>query len=175
MMMVLIIFVINIVYVTLSTIRLILTLKGYRYLAALISMIEIVVYVVGLGLVLDRLDEIENLVAYALGFASGVVIGSKIEDKLALGYIMVNVISLDENNDLADKLRDDGYGVTVLDARGREGARLAMQILSPRKKELQLFARIKEIDSKAFIIAYEPKTIHGGFWVKRVRKGKLFK
>ncbi|MGB2992892.1 MAG: DUF2179 domain-containing protein, partial [Paenisporosarcina sp.] len=25
------------------------------------------------------------------------------------------------------------------------------------------------------IIAYEPKTIHGGFWVKTVRKGKLFK
>lgn len=23
--------------------------------------------------------------------------------------------------------------------------------------------------------AYEPNTIHGGFWVKTVRKGKLFK
>ncbi len=34
---------------------------------------------------------------------------------------------------------------------------------------------IKEIDPKAFVVSHEPKTIHGGFWVKTVRKGKLFK
>ena len=50
-----------------------------------------------------------------------------------------------------------------------------MQILTPRKYELKLYTTIKEIDPKAFIIAYEARTIHGGFWVKTVRKGKLFK
>lgn len=79
--MVLTIFVINIVYVTLSTTRMILTLKGYRYIAAFMSIVEVTVYVVGLGLVLDNLDAIQNLVAYALGFGTGIIVGSKLEEK----------------------------------------------------------------------------------------------
>ncbi|WP_192892981.1 DUF2179 domain-containing protein [Planococcus salinus] len=173
--MVIIIFSINIVYVSFFTVRMIMTLKGYRYLAALVSMIEIVIYIVGLGLVLDNLDQIQNLIAYALGYGSGVIIGTKIEEKMALGYITVNVITIDESDYLPRKLREKGYGVTDWDANGMDGGRQAMQILTPRKMELQLYQTIKEIDPKAFIIAYEPKTIHGGFWVKAVRKGKLMK
>ena len=66
-----IIFLINIVYVTFFTMRMILTLKGYRYIAACVSMVEVVVYVLGLGLVLDNLNEIQNLIAYAVGYGLG--------------------------------------------------------------------------------------------------------
>ncbi|SDR11736.1 Uncharacterized protein YebE, UPF0316 family [Virgibacillus subterraneus] len=172
--MVAIILIINIVYVSLSTIRMILTLKGRRYIAAFVSMFEVVIYVVGLGLVLDNLNEIQNLIAYALGFGIGVIVGTKIEEKLALGYITVNVISSDPNIEFTRKLRDKGYGVTSWFAYGMEGDRLAMQILTPRKYELILYETIKTIDPKAFIISYEPKQINGGFWVKQVRKGRLF-
>lgn len=175
MTMVLIIFFINIVYVSFFTIRMILTLKGYRYVAAVVSMVEIVIYIVGLGLVLDNLNEIQNIIAYALGYGIGVIVGSKIEEKLALGYITVNVITADIDHVMPKLLRDKGYGVTDWSANGLEGNRSAMQILTPRKDELKLYDTIKQLDPKAFIIAYEPKTIHGGFWVKSVRRGKLFK
>lgn len=173
--MFIIILVINIVYVSFFTIRMILTLKGYRYIAALVSMIEVVIYIVGLGLVLDNLNEIQNIVAYAVGYGIGIIIGTKIEEKMALGYITVNVITADIDHTMPKLLRDKGYGVTDWSANGLEGNRSAMQILTPRKDELKLYDTIKQIDPKAFIIAYEPKTIHGGFWVKTVRKGKLFK
>lgn len=172
--MVAIILIINIVYVSFFTIRMILTLKGRRYLAAMISTVEVVIYVVGLGLVLDNLNEIQNLVAYAVGYGIGVIVGMKIEEKLALGYITVNVITTEQDIDLPSILREKGYGVTNWAANGLEGDRMAMQILTPRKYELKLYQTIKERDPKAFIISYEPKTIHGGFWVKTVRKGKLF-
>lgn len=170
LIMVIIIFAINIFYVSFFTMRMILTLKGYRYLAAGVSMIEVVIYVVGLGLVLDNLNEIQNLIAYAVGYGIGVIVGMKIEEKLALGYITVNVITMDNGLGLPKKLRELGYGVTDWEANGLEGGRWAMQILTPRKYELKLYHRIKEIDPKAFIISYEPKAIHGGFWVKSVRK-----
>ncbi|WP_053217319.1 DUF2179 domain-containing protein [Virgibacillus senegalensis] len=171
--MVSVILVINIIYVSFSTIRMILTLKGRRYIAALVSMFEITIYVLGLGLVLDNLDQIENIIAYALGFGIGVVVGSMIEEKLALGYITVNVISSDPEIEFTKQLRDKGYGVTSWYAYGMDGDRLAMQILTPRKYELQLYETIRLIDSKAFIIAYEPKQIYGGFWVKQVRRGRI--
>ncbi|MBM7650165.1 uncharacterized protein YebE (UPF0316 family) [Bacillus ectoiniformans] len=172
-MVTLIILVINIIYVSFFTIRMILTLKGYRYIAAFVSTVEIVIYVVGLGLVLDNLNEIQNLIAYALGYGLGVIAGMKLEEKLALGYITVNVITKEYDKDLPKQLRAEGYGVTNWAANGLEGDRMALQILTPRKYELKLYNKIKELDPKAFIIAYEPKTIHGGFWVKSVKKGKL--
>lgn len=175
MMMVLIIFAINIVYVSFFTVRMILTLKGYRYIAAAVSMVEVVIYVIGLGLVLDSLDQIQNLIAYALGYGAGVIIGTKIEERLALGYITVNVITANIDKEMPAELRRLGYGVTDASANGLSGSRSTMQILTPRKYELQLYKTITEIDPKAFIISYEPKAIHGGFWVKNVKRGKLFK
>lgn len=174
MVMAVIILIINIVYVSFFTIRMILVIKGHRYLAAFISMIEVVIYVIGLGLVLKNLNEIQNLIAYALGYGLGIIVGTKIEDKLALGYIMVNVITKEYDRDLPRVLREHGYGVTSWMAWGLEGERLAMKILTPRKHESKLYSLIKELDPKAFFIAYEPKTIFGGFWVKSIRKGKLF-
>lgn len=175
MVMILIIFAINIVYVTFMTIRIILTLKGYRYIAATVSMVETVIYVIGLGLVLDNLDQTQNLIAYALGYGIGVIIGSKIEERLALGYITVNVITADIDKEMPAVLRKLGYGVTDSSANGLSGYRSTMQILTPRKYEVQLYKTITELDPKAFIISYEPKSIHGGFWVKSVKRGKLFK
>ncbi len=113
MQMVLIIFAVNIVYVTFFTVRMIMTLKGYRYIAAAVSVVEVVIYVIGLGLVLDNLNEIQNVVAYAIGYGCGVIIGSIIEEKMALGYITVNVISSDKNLKLPrytarKRIRGDG-------------------------------------------------------------------
>ena len=59
-LMVLAIFVINVCYVTFLTMRTILTLKGYRYIAAVVSFLEVLVYVVGLGLVMSSLDQIKT-------------------------------------------------------------------------------------------------------------------
>lgn len=172
-LMVLAIFIINVAYVTCLTMRTILTLKGYRYVAAVVSFLEVLVYVIGLGMVMSSLDQIQNVFAYAFGFSIGIIVGMKIEEKLALGYTVVNVTSSEYELDLPKQLRDLGYGVTHNTAYGRDGTRLILQILTPRRFELKLIETIKQIDEKAFIIAYEPRTIHGGFWVKGVRSKKL--
>lgn len=175
LIMISIIMAVNIVYVSFATIRVILTLKGKTYIAAAIGTIEIMIYTLGLGLVLDNLDRIENLLAYGLGYGIGVIVGSKIEEKLALGYITVNVISSNPDLAFTKQLRDKGYGVTSSYAYGMDGDRLSMQILTPRKYELSLYETVKTIDPKAFIISYEPKQFNGGFWVKQVKKGRIRK
>src|SRR5690625_4037003 len=173
--MVAIILVINIFYVSFFTIRMILTLKGLRYFAAFVSMIEVVIYILGLTLVLDNLDAIQNIIAYAVGYGIGVIVGMKIEEKLALGYITVDVVSSNPDLEFTQKLREKGYGVTSWFSYGMDGDRLSMQILTPRKYERALYEDIKKIDPKAFMISYEPTQIYGGFWVKQVRKGNLFR
>lgn len=168
----LMIFFINFCYVTLNTIRFMLTMKGSRVIAPLLSMVEISIYVVGLSLVLNQIDNPLNLFVYALGYACGIIVGIKIEDYLALGYIMVTAIVPlnEENQKLPEILRGEGYGVTQTIALGREGERLVLEILSARKSERSLYKAIKEFNDKAFIISYEPKYISGGFWTKKVRE-----
>lgn len=172
-LMLLTIFVINIAYVSFLTMRTISTLKGYRYVAASLSVCETFIYIMGLGLVLDNLDKPQNIAAYAFGFGIGILLGIKIEEKLALGYLVVNAITAEKDKDLPMMLRDLGYGVTHGYQYGRDGERTNLQILTPRRYEKKLIATIKELDPKAFIISYEPRTIHGGFWTRGVRSRQV--
>lgn len=166
------IFMINVVYVSLSTIRMMLTMKGYQSAAPIISMIEVTIYVFGLGLVLDNLDNFWNILAYALGYGMGILVGMKIENKLALGYILVTAIVPDTAYGTANELRSRGYGVTSTRAQGREGDRHVLEILTPRANERMLYHEIEEMEPKAFVVSYEPKYINGGFWTKRMKKEK---
>lgn len=166
----LLIFIINVVYISLNTIRFMLTMKSYRLAASLVSMVEVTIYVVGLGLVLDSLDNYINLAVYALGYGVGIALGIKIEEFLALGYIMVTAIVPNIETKMPEELRDLGYGVTTSLAFGREGDRMVLEILTPRKTERKLYKQISEIEPKTFIISYEPKYINGGFWTRKVKK-----
>lgn len=167
------IFLINVVYVTLSTIRLMLTMKGYQSVAPFVAMVEVAIYVVGLGLVLDNLDNAINVMVYAVGFGAGIYAGMKIEDKLALGHILVTTIVPENGWEVAEEIRGDGYGVTISQAYGREGSRFVLEILTPRSNERSLYRLIHEIEPKAFVISYEPKYINGGFWTKRMKTNKV--
>ncbi|MDN3437291.1 DUF2179 domain-containing protein [Planococcus sp. APC 3900] len=175
LLLIVIIFSISLSFVTLSTIRMILTLKGYQYSAAALSILEVIINILGLGLVLDNVANVQNLLAYALGFAAGIVVGSKIEDKLSLGYVTANVISQDNSGRLALQLREKGYGVTDWQANGFEGKRSSMQILMPKKQEVNLYRTVKELDPQAFIVAYDAKTIYGGFWIRALKKRHIAK
>lgn len=164
-----IILTINIVYVSFFTIRMILTLKGQKYLAASLSSLEVVIYIIGLGLVLDNLNEIQNLVAYAIGYGLGVLAGTKIEEWLALGYVTVKVITNRYDEPFPQLLRENGYGVTSWMAQGRDGQRLMMEILTRRKDQRDLYNQILAYDEKAFIISHEPHHFSGGFWVRSLK------
>jgi len=166
------IFVINLVYVTLSTLRMMLTLKNYTLSASIISMAEIIIWVFGLGLVMENLDNIINVIMYALGFGVGIYVGSKIEDRLALGYILAEAIIPDKGWEIAEKVREQGYGVTITEAHGRAGNRYVLEILTPRRNERSLYSLIDEIAPKAFVISHEPKYVSGGFWTTRLKKSR---
>ena len=55
--------------------------------------------------------------AYAVGYAGGIILGGFIEKKLAIGYRTVNVSLLDKDTELIEKLRMEGFGVTVFEGK----------------------------------------------------------
>lgn len=165
---ILIIIGINVLYVSFFTLRMLMVIKGYRVLASILAMVEVFVYLKGLELVLDNLDNPINLAAYCIGWGMGVFIGSKIEEYLAMGYVTLQVVVDSLDLDVPIKLRELGFGVTSWVAEGRDGHRLMMQVLTKRSNEKKLWKLINEIAPKAFVISFEPKHLKGGFWVKRL-------
>lgn len=159
---------INVAYVSIFTLRLILVIKGRIAVASFMAMLEVFVYLTGLTLVLDSLDNPFNLAAYCIGFGLGVYTGSRIEEYLALGYLVVQVIVDSPQSVLPAKLREMGYGVTAWPADGRDGQRLVMQVLVKRSNERKLLNSISQLSPRAFVISHEPKRFLGGFWVRRI-------
>jgi len=133
--MIVTIVVINVVYVSLFTIRLLFVMKGQNILASLVSIVEVYTYLMGLNIVLENIDEVQNLIAYCLGWGSGVYLGSKIEKWLALGYIAVQIVIDKQEEDIPIVLREKGFGVTSWLADGRDGNRIVMQVLAKRTNE----------------------------------------
>lgn len=168
MTVILSIILLQITYVSLMSIRFILTVKGIRYVAALISALEIGLYVIGFKLVLDNLDNPVNLVIYCLSYGAGVLLGVKIEEWLAIGYLIVQVITKEESVELAEYLREKGYGVTRWGGEGRVGRRWVHSVVLPRKRQQQLYRDVLAVDPSAFIVSYEPKRFHGGFLARRL-------
>lgn len=164
------IFIIQIVYVAFATLRVILTLKGQKYYAAALSCFEITIYVLGLNLVLQYLDQPISLIVYAIGYGLGVLVGTWIEGKLALGYVTVRVIVNDPHSGLPNHLRDLGYGVTSWMGFGRDGERLMLEVLARRKNSKKLYQSITDAVPKAFIFTFEPTQFHGGFWTKVTKR-----
>ncbi|WDL99055.1 DUF2179 domain-containing protein [Alicyclobacillus sp. ALC3] len=167
--MVLTIVVINVVYVTLSTVRFIIMMKSWRTTAALVSMIEIFTYMMGLSIVLKHIHQPINLIAYCVGWGGGVFLGSKIESWLALGYVTFQIVVDTANTHLPQVLRERGYGVTSWAAEGRDGLRLSMMVLAKRSSEKKLLRLIDEVAPNAFVVAHDLKSFRGGFWTKTLR------
>lgn len=162
------IFMINFLYITLNTIRVILTMRGYRKVAPFMAMIEVIIYTLGLSMVMQYLSNPIYLIVYALGFGIGIYTGMIIEDRLALGYSVIYIITDSLDHTLPNHLRELGYGVTIESGYGRDGERLILTVLTPRSTERKLYGAIDELSPTAFYYSSEAKYIRGGFWTKKI-------
>ncbi|WP_132747494.1 DUF2179 domain-containing protein [Scopulibacillus darangshiensis] len=167
---ILMILALQLIYVPTFTLRTIMLVKGYTLNASFLGFVEAAVYVFGLSLVFSGDQNFISMLVYALGFGLGILIGSKIEQELAIGYTSIQVNTLQKNEELISQLRFEGYGVTVFEGHGRDSIRYKMEILTKRNQEEGLFELIEEYEPQAFIISYEPRKFQGGFLLKAMKK-----
>src|SRR5690625_4819588 len=137
-------------------------MRGYRKVAPFVVIIDVTIYSVGLSIVMQYSSNPIYLIAYALGFGVGIYTGMMIEDRLALGYSVIHIITDGLDHSLAESLREMGFGVTIERGYGRDGERLILTVLSLRSTETQLYKAIDELSPSAFYYSYEAKYIQIG-------------
>jgi len=166
---ILLILLLQLIYVPIYTLRTIFLVKNITVLASILGIAEMLIYVFGLSLVFGGDQSFVSMVVYAVGFGLGIILGTKLEQKIAIGYINVTVNTQEKNCKLIDTLRQNGFGVTLYTGEGRDSERYRMEILTKRNRENELIATVERFEPSAFIISYEPRRFKGGFLLDRLR------
>jgi uncharacterized protein YebE (UPF0316 family) len=158
----LIIFASRICDVSLTTVRTLMVVRGEKIKASVMGFFEVLIYLNILTLVVSNMTSPFKIISYCLGFAMGNYIGSIIEEKLAIGNIFVQIVTLREPQQLAAMLRSQGYGVTMLDGHGMKGDHMILQVVVKRRAFPILKAQVYEWDPQIFLTAFDTRLIHGG-------------
>ena len=165
------IFVLQLIYVPLLTLRTTFVVKGKKIQASLFAFLEAIIYIVSLGIVFSDLKNFLNIGAYILGYGIGIYIGGRIEEKLAIGYRSVHVNLTKYNEELVNKLRELRFGVTVYEGEGiNKEKRYKLEIVSHRSREIEVISLIQSIEKNAFIVSYEPTQYKGGYITKQLKR-----
>ena len=165
------IFVLQLIYVPLLTLRTTFVVKGKKVQASLFAFLEAIIYIVSLGIVFSDLKNFLNIGSYILGYGIGVYIGGRIEEKLAIGYRSIHVNLTNYNEDLINKLRELRFGVTTYEGEGiNKEKRYKLEIVSHRSRENEVISLIQSLEKNAFIVSYEPTQFRGGYITKQLKK-----
>lgn len=144
------IFLARLMDVSLGTLRLVLIARGNKIAAPLIGFVETLIWLIAIGQIMQNLSNVASYLSWAGGFAAGNYLGLYIEERLAMGQVVVRTIMSYPADELAERLRDEGYRVTQVDAQGRQGKTLLLFMVVSRKKVNEVVQIITQYNPKAF-------------------------
>ena len=160
----LLIFILRIVDVSLYMMRFMMVMRGRKLYAWIFAFCQSIIYISVIGSVIKNISEPLIIIGYAAGLATGIVVGMWIENRLALGYTHLRIVSSGLGADLAAKLRDDGYATTEISGRGQSGMVSILRLNVYRRKARKVIGKVIEIDPDAFVTAENVRSVEGGFW-----------
>ncbi|MFH1240373.1 MAG: DUF2179 domain-containing protein [Candidatus Diapherotrites archaeon] len=157
----LLIFFVRIIDVSLGTIRIIFVSRGQKFIAPFFGFFEVLIWLIAIGQVMQNLTNVFCYIAYAGGFATGTFVGMIIEEKIAMGVLLIRVITKKDATVLIESLKKSGYNITSVDADGNSGKVHLIYSVIKRKKLAKVIDIIKKFDSRAFYSVEDLKHVSG--------------
>ena len=149
----LLVFAARAVDVSLGTMRTIFMVQGRARLAFLLGFAEITLWLFVVTTVVQNVRATPVLgVFFALGFASGNVLGIVVERRLALGNLALKVFTRSAGTRLADRLRADGLRVTSFEGQGMRGPVSELYVVCKRRSVRAILEIVREEDPEAFYV-----------------------
>jgi uncharacterized protein YebE (UPF0316 family) len=158
------IFALRVSDMTCDTLRMLFVVRGRKGIAWVLGFIQSVIFVIAITSVLQHLDNPLNVIGYAAGFATGNVVGMWIEERLAIGYVKISIVTQRFGTALSQLLRDSGFGVTEIPARGRDGMVSMLSVSVMRKDVSRVEDIVHAMDPEAFVISEDMRLLRRGFW-----------
>ena len=167
----LLIFVSRICDVSIGTIRIIFVSRGKRFLAPLLGFFEVSVWLLAISQIMQRLDNPVCFLAYAAGFSMGNYVGIRLEEKLAVGNLIVRIFLTDSGFLLKEQLYEAGFGVTSIAGHGRNGELEILFSVIKSKYLGKIIEVIEDCQTGAFYSVEDAKSVNRGYF-KDDRQGR---
>ncbi len=158
------IFLARICDVTIGTIRIIMVSKGNKLVSPLLGFFEVLIWLIAIGQIMQNLSNIYAYIAYASGFAAGNYIGILLEEKLAMGTLMVRMIVKDPSPEFIDLLRRKNYGATVIEGEGSKGKVTIIYCMIKRSNLQDVVTAIHRFHPKAFYSVEDVRLVKEGIF-----------
>lgn len=146
----LLIFAARIFDVSCGTLRIVFISRDMAVPASLIGFFESMFWLLAVTQIMQRLSSPIYYFAYAGGFAAGNYVGLMIERRIALGMVVVRVITRREVEALIAALGEQGYGVTLLRGEGLTGPVNVVNVVVARKKTGDMLEILRTKNPDAF-------------------------
>jgi uncharacterized protein YebE (UPF0316 family) len=147
---------------SIGTLRIIFVSKGYKFLGPLLGFFEVIIWLMAIGQIMQHLDNVWCYLAYGGGFATGNFMGIFLEERLSLGMVLVRIIPKKDTSNLIAHLRDEQFGVTLLDAEGSKGPVSIALTIVKRRQLKQVIDIINHHNPLAFYTIEELKSVNQG-------------
>jgi uncharacterized protein YebE (UPF0316 family) len=161
------IFLARVTDVSFGTIRIILISRGRKHIAPIFAFFEIIIWLFAISQIMQHLTNITYYLAYAFGFATGTFVGIWVEEKMAIGMVIIRIITKKDASKLVEHLRSVGYGVTSFDGHGATGPVKLIYMTIERKDIEEIVEIIKEFNPKAFFSIEEVRMENAGVFPLR--------
>ncbi len=158
------IFALRVSDMTLDTLRLLFVVRGKKGISWVLGFFQSAIFVIAITTVLSNLDNPLNIIGYAAGFATGNVFGMWIEERLAVGHIKMSIVSSARGAILSETLREAGFAVTEIPARGKDGMVSMLSVSLRRRDVSRVQELVRQNDAEAFVIAEDVRPLRRGFW-----------
>jgi uncharacterized protein YebE (UPF0316 family) len=159
-----IIFLARIVDVSLGTLRIIFVSRSKKITAAILGFFEVFIWIAVIGQIMKGEATLINNLSYALGFACGNFVGILIEEKLAMGSLIIRIITRKEANVLINTLRNHNFGVTYQEAYGKTGKVHLIYSVIKRKRVKEYINLVLKYNPKAFYSIEDVKHVNHGIF-----------
>lgn len=158
------IFLLRVLDMTLDTLRVLVVMRGRKPIAWVLGFFQALIFVVAISSVLKDLGNPLNVIGYAAGFATGNVVGMWIEERLAIGHTHMSIVSSRLGTAIAERMREEGFAVTEIPARGKDGMVTLLNLSVLRRYVAKVHQIVNQIDPTAFITAEDVRPVRRGFW-----------
>ena len=158
----LVIFFARVLDVSLGTVRVQFIVRRKKLMAALTGFIEVLIFILIVGRVIQDIQHWPYVLAYASGFAAGTLLGVHLSEIASRQVVEATVISSERSSDVETAIREAGFALTRYGGAGRDGPVHVLDVVCTSRDVSPLIHAVTEADPGAFLYTHELSAFRGG-------------
>ena len=155
----LLIFLARVTDVSMDTMRILFISRGKKTIAPFLGFVQVMIWLLAIRQIFLNLSNVACYVAYAGGFATGTWVGILLEEKLAIGFQMIKVITRQNATELIEFLKSQGFSITSVDGFGATGKVNIIYTIVKRQDIHNVIKSITRFNPKAFYTIEDIRTV----------------